>query len=141
MKATVCDAQEVLGEGAFAVVEKALLARRDPATGAMTSKTVAVKKLKPAVLADKIELRAFIEETDVCRRLEQENIVEFQGVGAMQLASAEQMRNSMFLVQVCVSASLLCQHFSACYKSGGLCPDEMPMCCTVMTVIIWMMML
>jgi hypothetical protein len=37
----------------------------------------------------------------VLRRLRHPSIVEFKGVGAMRNDSAEAMRRSMFLVQVC----------------------------------------
>jgi hypothetical protein len=52
-----------------------------------------------------VELRAFMGETDVLRRLKHPHIVEFIGVGALHSETAEAMRRSIFLVQVWLVAA------------------------------------
>lgn len=47
----------------------------------------------------------------VLRKLRHPAIVEFKGVGAMNAGSAEEMRRSMFLVQVCCLIRP-CKHFT-----------------------------
>ncbi|KAK9811579.1 hypothetical protein WJX72_006439 [[Myrmecia] bisecta] len=96
-----------IGEGAFALVEKHTLRR--PVGDAKAKAVVAVKKLKPAVIASQSELKEFVQEANVLRKLQHRNIVDFQGIGAADTSSPQAMRLSMFLVQEFVGGGTLKQ--------------------------------
>ncbi|WIA29400.1 hypothetical protein OEZ86_011904 [Tetradesmus obliquus] len=86
---------ELLGQGGFADVHAAELT--DPLLG--FSQRVAVKRLRPDVLASPADLREFLTEANLLRKLAHRNIVQLRGVGASDLSDLVHMRESMFVVQ------------------------------------------
>ncbi|GIM07473.1 hypothetical protein Vretimale_11598, partial [Volvox reticuliferus] len=82
------------GQGAFATVQKCGL---EMAPGG-PSLSVAVKTLKPHVLSDFEDLRRFLLEANLLRKLHHPNIVSIHGLGAHDLASLESLRNSAYVV-------------------------------------------
>ncbi|GMH43672.1 hypothetical protein BSKO_11594 [Bryopsis sp. KO-2023] len=84
-----------LGEGGFAVVEKAELDHgdgRDP-------EIVAIKTLKPGLIEDDQDLQELIQEANVLRKLKQRYIVEFRGIGCLKKGSVSEMRSSVFFAE------------------------------------------
>lgn len=91
-----------LGEGAFAVVTRALLDGVRP---------VAVKQLKPALLEDPVELKLFLHEMRLLRKLRHPSIVELIGVGSEARLETDGSRDGhsmdMYLVQeLCTGGTL-----------------------------------
>ncbi|KAJ9515978.1 hypothetical protein QJQ45_016837 [Haematococcus lacustris] len=94
----------LLGEGAFATVHKAsLLPAPDPLAPPDTppgpALEVAVKQLKPEVLSSHADLKDFLMELNVMRKLQHLNVVHILGIGASQLDSLDSVRRSMYVVQ------------------------------------------
>uniref|UniRef100_A0A7S3R107 Protein kinase domain-containing protein n=1 Tax=Dunaliella tertiolecta TaxID=3047 RepID=A0A7S3R107_DUNTE len=89
---------KLLGEGAFATVH---LARR------AAGKPVAVKQLKPQVLQEPHDLKDFLMEVNVMRKLTHSNIVAILGIGASDLSSLDGMRGSMYVLMEAMSGGTL----------------------------------
>ncbi|KAI8465382.1 MAG: hypothetical protein J3K34DRAFT_396170 [Monoraphidium minutum] len=87
---------ELLGEGGFAEVHRAVL--RDPALPGF-EEAVAVKTLRPGALAGPHELREFLAEANLLRKMAHPHIVRLRGVGAADLEDLVAMRESMIVVQ------------------------------------------
>ncbi|GIL66127.1 hypothetical protein Vafri_19725 [Volvox africanus] len=82
------------GQGAFATVQRCGL---EMVPGG-PSLSVAVKTLKPHVLSDLEDLRRFLLEANLLRKLHHPNIVSIHGLGAHDLTSLESLRNSAYVV-------------------------------------------
>jgi serine/threonine protein kinase len=65
---------KVIGEGAFATVEKCLYTPSE--WGGQQTKIVAVKKLKPEIVSNEPDLKSFMDEVALMRKLKHKNIVE-----------------------------------------------------------------
>ncbi|KAF6253037.1 kinase-like domain-containing protein [Scenedesmus sp. NREL 46B-D3] len=89
------DMGELLGQGGFADVHAAQLL--DPLLG--FKQPVAVKRLRPDVLKSPADLREFLTEANLLRKLAHRNIVQLRGVGASDLTDLVTMRESMFVAQ------------------------------------------
>eukprot|EP00775_Hariotina_reticulata_P010407 gene10407-10565_t len=85
----------LLGQGGFADVHQAELV--DPLLG--FTEPVAVKRLRPDVLKGPDDLKEFLTEANLLRKLKHRNIVQLRGVGAADLSDLVAMRESMFVVQ------------------------------------------
>ncbi|KAL0021605.1 hypothetical protein WJX79_004187 [Trebouxia sp. C0005] len=94
-----------LGEGAFATVQHCTLKQENG-----QAVQVAVKKLKPHVLSNAMDLREFLSEANTLRRLKHRHIVEFKGVGCMEPQTPESMAASLYIVQEFMSGSTLKVH-------------------------------
>ncbi|KAL0045432.1 hypothetical protein WJX82_006390 [Trebouxia sp. C0006] len=94
-----------LGEGAFATVQHCTLKQENG-----QAVQVAVKKLKPHVLSNAVDLREFLSEANTLRRLKHRHIVEFKGVGCMEPQTPESMATSLYIVQEYMSGSTLKVH-------------------------------
>ncbi|GLI67684.1 hypothetical protein VaNZ11_011946 [Volvox africanus] len=82
------------GQGAFATVQRCGLEMLPGGP----SLAVAVKTLKPHVLSDFEDLRRFLLEANLLRKLHHPNIVSIHGLGAHDLTSLESLRNSAYVV-------------------------------------------
>ena len=87
---------KVLGEGAFATVELCRMASDGTHN---KSKLVAVKRLKPELVKNPLDLKNFVSECSTLRELSHPNIVSFLGVGSDNNATVEDELKSLFLVQ------------------------------------------
>ncbi|KAG2431212.1 hypothetical protein HXX76_009740 [Chlamydomonas incerta] len=89
-------AQGTFGAGAFATVQSCSL---DPPDGCGGPRLlVAVKSLKPEVLEDMEDLRRFLLEANLVRKLHHPNIVSIHGLGAHTLSSLSSLRASAYVV-------------------------------------------
>ncbi|PNW73467.1 hypothetical protein CHLRE_14g632860v5 [Chlamydomonas reinhardtii] len=89
-------AQGSFGAGAFATVQSCSL---DPPDGCGGPRLlVAVKSLKPEVLEDVEDLRRFLLEANLVRKLHHPNIVSIHGLGAHRLDSLDSLRASAYVV-------------------------------------------
>lgn len=86
-----------LGQGGFAEVRRATL--EDPNALPGFEEAVAVKTLRPDVLRSAQELREFLAEANLLRKMAHPNIVRLRGVGAADLKDLVSMRESMLVVQ------------------------------------------
>lgn len=82
-----------LGEGGFAVVEQCLYT---PKSGEPPS-MVAVKKLKPEILKSEADLKLFLDEVSLMRKLKHDHIVAYIGIGKEGNLD-EAGKGNMFLV-------------------------------------------
>eukprot|EP01023_Acetabularia_acetabulum_P033441 TRINITY_DN3129_c0_g1_i1.p1 TRINITY_DN3129_c0_g1~~TRINITY_DN3129_c0_g1_i1.p1 ORF type:complete len:569 (-),score=114.03 TRINITY_DN3129_c0_g1_i1:715-2325(-) len=89
-----------VGEGGFAKVYKSLWKRHGEEL------VVALKKLKNTNLEPE-DLEELIGEANLLRKLDNQYIVKFYGMGSMSTQSLEHMRNSLFLVQEFVGGGTL----------------------------------
>jgi serine/threonine protein kinase len=120
---------ELLGEGGFAAVHAATLAPpgggdarggnnsaaalnpllaafagpedddRDNASPLGGGEPVAVKRLRPDALAGPEELKEFLAEANLLRKMNHPHVVALRGVGSQDLADFVTMRQSMYVVQ------------------------------------------
>ncbi|KAG1667274.1 hypothetical protein FOA52_012563 [Chlamydomonas sp. UWO 241] len=87
-----------LGEGAYATVFRAQLA---PPAGDLQggpATLVAVKCLKPSVLESNEQLKDFLMEANVMRKMRHRGVVHILGIGAKQLETLDAVRGSMYIV-------------------------------------------
>ena len=80
-----------LGNGAFASVD---LCRLAP-----SGRQVAVKRLHPHLVEHAQDLRDFISECAILRKLSHPHLVEFLGVGSSEMGTPEKELKSLYLVQ------------------------------------------
>eukprot|EP00195_Chlamydomonas_chlamydogama_P013792 CAMPEP_0202899216 /NCGR_PEP_ID=MMETSP1392-20130828/7510_1 /ASSEMBLY_ACC=CAM_ASM_000868 /TAXON_ID=225041 /ORGANISM="Chlamydomonas chlamydogama, Strain SAG 11-48b" /LENGTH=475 /DNA_ID=CAMNT_0049585339 /DNA_START=83 /DNA_END=1507 /DNA_ORIENTATION=+ len=94
--------ESLLGEGAFATVHKCSFtpAAHNASAGcpAGLRMLVAVKRLKPEVLQGSDDLKEFLTEANLLRKLKHSNIVSIRGIGAAELQSLDAARRSMYVV-------------------------------------------
>ncbi|KAF5837365.1 kinase-like domain-containing protein [Dunaliella salina] len=90
--------EKLLGEGAFAAVHLARLLPPDVPHRKSAGRPVAVKQLKPQVLQEPHDLKDFLMEVNVMRKLKHSNIVAILGIGASDLSSLDGMRGTMFVL-------------------------------------------
>lgn len=87
--------KELLGEGGFAVVHRCLYV--DPNSNDTIS--VAKKELKPNLLESIEDLREFVMEASLQRKLNHRNIVKILGIGATECTSLQTTKRTMFILQ------------------------------------------
>mmetsp|Transcript_28888 Transcript_28888/g.81348 ORF Transcript_28888/g.81348 Transcript_28888/m.81348 type:complete len:391 (+) Transcript_28888:184-1356(+) len=80
-----------LGKGAYASVD---LCRLAP-----SGRKVAVKRLHPELVDNSHDLRDFISECAILRKLRHPHLVEFLGVGSSEMGTPEKELKSLYLVQ------------------------------------------
>jgi serine/threonine protein kinase len=108
------DEQQLLGEGGFAAVHAATLAPpgggrfggADPENSSSSflaplggGEPVAVKRLRPDALAGPEELKEFLAEANLLRKMRHPHVVALRGVGSRDLSDFIAMRRSMYVVQ------------------------------------------
>ncbi|CAD7695667.1 unnamed protein product [Ostreobium quekettii] len=87
--------EELLGEGGFATVHRSLLF--DPRKN--SHKAVAVKVLKPDLLKSPDDLREFLMEANLQRKMKHRYIVRILGIGGHDMSTMTSLRESIFVVQ------------------------------------------
>ena len=107
--------EELLGEGAYATVHRSSLS---PSNGGVCYE-VAVKKLKPEVLSEMHDLKDFLKEANLMRKLKSPNIVQIVGIGASNLYSLESVRGSVYLVMEAMNGGNLKELVLRQMLSGG----------------------
>eukprot|EP00210_Caulerpa_lentillifera_P004195 g4001.t1 len=87
--------KELIGEGGFAVVHRCLY------FDANQNRTISVakKELKPDLLESIDDLREFVMEASLQRKLHHRNIVKILGIGASDCTSLQTTKRSMFILQ------------------------------------------
>ena len=107
--------EELLGEGAYATVHRSSLS--PPGCGPCF--VVAVKRLKPEVLSEMNDLKDFLMEANLMRKLKSPNIVQVQGIGATDLSSLHDVKRSVYLVMEAMNGGNLKELVLRQMLSGG----------------------